>query len=56
LVREMPKYLRVRFIEKEDLLKGNWKEALEKLLSQPAPPQKPALNGADVAAAEILRI
>jgi L-arabinokinase len=55
LVREMPKYLRVRFIEQEDLLKGNWKEALEKLMSQPAPPQKPALNGADIAAGEIVK-
>jgi UDP:flavonoid glycosyltransferase YjiC (YdhE family) len=55
LVREMPKYLRARFIEQTDLLKGNWKDALEKLLSQPAPPERPALNGADVAAAEILR-
>jgi hypothetical protein len=55
LVREMPKYLRVRFIEQEDLLRGNWKEALEKLLGQPAQPQKPALNGADIAAADILK-
>ena len=54
LVREMSRYLRVRFIEQGDLLKGNWKEALEKLLQQPAPPQKPELNGADIAAAEIL--
>ncbi len=56
LVREMPRYLRARFIEREDLLTGNWKDALETLLSQPAPPETPALNGADVAAAEILRI
>jgi hypothetical protein len=55
LVKEMPKYLRARFIEQEDLLRGNWKEALEQLLSQPTPPEKPALNGADIAAAEILR-
>jgi UDP:flavonoid glycosyltransferase YjiC (YdhE family) len=55
LVKEMPKFLRARFIGQEDLLRGNWKDALEKLLSQPAPPEKPALNGADIAAAEILR-
>lgn len=54
LVKEMPKYLRAQFIEREDLLSGNWKEGLEKLLNQSAPPEKPALNGADVAAAEIL--
>ena len=56
LVREMPRYLRARFIEQKDLLSGNWKEALEELLQQPPPPDKPALNGADVAAAEILRL
>jgi hypothetical protein len=55
LVREMSRYLRARFIEQNDLLKGNWNEALEKLLQQPAPPEKPELNGADIAAAEILR-
>jgi hypothetical protein len=55
LVREMPKYLRARFIEQEDLLSGNWSEALEQLLKQPAPPEKPATNGAEIAAAEILR-
>ncbi|HUP39511.1 MAG TPA: hypothetical protein VM115_05295 [Vicinamibacterales bacterium] len=54
LVKEMPTYVRAQFIEQEDLLRGNWKGALEKLLSQPAPPEKPALNGADIAAAEIL--
>ncbi len=55
LVREMPRYLRAQFIERDDLLRGNWAPALEKLLNQPPPPEKPALNGADVAAEEILR-
>jgi L-arabinokinase len=55
LVKEMPRYLRAQFIEQEDLLRGNWASALDKLLSQPQPPEKPALNGADVAAEEILR-
>ena len=55
LVREMPRYLRAQFIEQDDLLRGNWAPALEKLLSQPPPPEKPALNGAEVAAEEILR-
>jgi len=54
-VREMPRYLRAQFIEQEDLLKGNWAPALEALLRQPAPPEIPALNGADVAAEEILK-
>ena len=56
LVREMPRYLRAQFIEQEDLLSGNWSAALEKLLRQPPPPEKPALNGAEVAAEEILKL
>jgi predicted glycosyltransferase len=55
LVREMPRYLRAQFIERDDLLRGNWAPALEKLLSQPPPPEKAVLNGADVAAEEILK-
>ena len=56
LVREMPRYLRARFIEQNDLLSGNWREALENLLAQPVPPEKPALNGADIAASDILKL
>ena len=56
LVKEMPRYLRALFIEQEDLLNGNWEPALKKLLGQPAPPEKPALNGADAAAGEILKL
>lgn len=55
LVREMPRYLRARFIEQKDLLSGNWREGLEQLLKQPAPSETPALNGAEMAAAAILR-
>jgi UDP:flavonoid glycosyltransferase YjiC (YdhE family) len=55
LVEEMPRYLRAQFIEQADLLEGNWKEALEKLLQQPSPREMPELNGAEVAAAEILK-
>lgn len=54
LVREMPRYLRTEFIEQDDLLAGNWSAALKRLLEKPPPPEKPALNGAEVAAAEIL--
>jgi UDP:flavonoid glycosyltransferase YjiC (YdhE family) len=54
LVREMPRYLRAQFIEREDLLRGNWAPALEQLMHQPPPPEEPALNGAEVAAEEIL--
>jgi hypothetical protein len=56
LVKEMPRYLRAQFIEQKDLLSGNWREALGTLLNQPAPPEKPALNGAEIAADEIFRL
>jgi L-arabinokinase len=55
LVREMPRYLRAQYIEREDLLAGNWGPALERLLNQPDPPERPTLNGAEVAAEAVLR-
>ncbi len=54
LVEAMPRYVRTQFIDREDLLKGRWSAALERLLNRPAPPERPLLNGAEVAAAEIL--
>lgn len=56
LVREMAKYLRTEFLEQKQLLSGDWSAALDRLLSQNAPPETPALNGADTAAAEILKL
>ena len=54
MVADMPRMLRCRFIPQEDLLAGRWAAAVDALLAQPAPPHKPATDGADVAAAEIL--
>ena len=56
LVREMPRYLRAGFIEQEQLLSGDWSAALGRLLSTPLPVERPALNGAEVAAEEILAV
>ena len=56
LVAEMPKYLRCGFIEHDDLFAGRWKETLDRILSQPAPREKPATNGAEVMAAMISSI
>ena len=50
LVKEMPKYLRCAFIDHEDLFSGNWASHLDRLLAQPEPREKPATNGASVAA------
>jgi hypothetical protein len=55
LVAQMPRYLRTRFISHEDLFDGRWGDALEVALAWPEPPERPRVDGADVAAATILR-
>jgi hypothetical protein len=50
LVEAMPKYLRCAFIDHDDLFSGNWAPHLDRLLAQPPPPEKPATNGAQIAA------
>jgi hypothetical protein len=50
LVREMPRYLRCRFITQEHLLAGRWQESLDALIEQPAPPDRPRTDGAQVVA------
>jgi len=52
LVREMPRYVRNRFIAQPDLFAGRWGEALEQLMRQqmPAPANT---NGAAIAASVI---
>ena len=53
-VEEMPRVLRCRYIPQEDLLAGRWADAIESLLAQPPPPERPRLDGADVAADAII--
>ena len=53
LVRDMPRYLRCRFIAQDDLFAGRWRAALEALVAQPSPPETMATNGAEVAAVVI---
>ena len=55
LVRNMPRYLRCRFLSQDDLFAGRWRVALDALLQQPPPPDRLATNGADIAAAAIVR-
>jgi hypothetical protein len=50
----MPRVLRCRAIAREALLAGRWSDAVNALLSQPAPPQRLDTNGAEVVAARIL--
>ena len=55
LVREMPRWLRCGFISNEDLLAGRWQQALDRALAQPAPSETIGVDGAERAAAIILR-
>lgn len=50
-----PRLLRCRYLPRKDMLAGQWRPAIDALLSQPIPPP-PDTNGADVAADELLRI
>ena len=54
LVREMPRYLRSRFIDQSDLFAGRWLEALRALLDQPLPNERLARDGADRAAQALI--
>ena len=56
LVREMPRYLRCGFIDQQDLFAGRWVSALDRVLSAPAPPERPPTDGADVIAAMIVNL
>jgi hypothetical protein len=50
LVAAMPRFLRSAFIDHDDLFSARWSPYLDALLAQPAPPERPATNGADAAA------
>lgn len=54
-VAAMPQIVRCRFLPQEELLAGRWGEAIGAVLDQPAPPP-PRIDGAEQAAAEILRL
>jgi L-arabinokinase len=53
-VAEMPRVLRCRWIAQEDLLAGRWRDAIAALLTQPKAPELYRVDGAEVAAREIL--
>jgi hypothetical protein len=56
MVAVMPGFLRCRFIGHDDLDSGRWQPHLDLLLAQPAPPTRPATDGADHAARHVLRL
>lgn len=55
-VAEMPRMLRCRYLSQEDLFAGRWAEAVDALVAQPAPPERPPIDGAVVAARAILKV
>jgi len=56
LVAEMPRVLRCRYIPQVDLFGGRWARAISMLLAQPEPPECPRVDGATVAAGELVRL
>jgi L-arabinokinase len=56
MVAEMPRVLRCAVLEQEALLAGRWKAALDEAIAQPGPPERPATDGADRAAREIVAL
>jgi L-arabinokinase len=55
LTREMPRFVRCAYLPQPELLAGHWQQALDRLVAAPAPPERPAVNGAAVAADRIVR-
>lgn len=54
-VAGMPRVLRCREISQEDLFGGRWADAVAALLAQPGPAERPRVDGAEIAAAEVLK-
>jgi len=54
MVREMPRVLRCHYLEQADFFAGRWREALDAVLDQPPPPDRPAVNGAEIVADRLL--
>jgi L-arabinokinase len=54
LVEAMPKYVRCRYMPRDDLFQGRWQDYLDAVLLQPPPPERPRTDGAAVAAARLL--
>jgi hypothetical protein len=54
LVAAMPRVVRCAYIDHDDLFAGRWQPHLDGLLAQPSPPERPPVNGADVAADRLL--
>ena len=56
MVEAMPKFARCLFIAQAELLAGDWRPSLDRLLALPQPAERANLGGADAAADAILEI
>ncbi|MFO7692877.1 MAG: hypothetical protein R6V57_07330 [Vicinamibacterales bacterium] len=54
LVEAMPRYLRTRFMPREDLFTGRWGDHLDAVIAAPTPPERPRTDGSLVAAGHLL--
>jgi hypothetical protein len=54
-IREVPRVLRCRAIDPDDLRSGRWDEAVAALLAQPAPSESLSTDGAEVVAGRIVQ-
>jgi L-arabinokinase len=54
LIHAMPAFLRSAYLPQPALFSGAWQDALDAVVAQPAPPTRPATDGAAVAAARVL--
>lgn len=56
LVRHLPRFVRSLFLAQDDLFAGRWRNVLERARALPPPPERMALDGAEVAATRLLQI
>jgi L-arabinokinase len=55
-VRDMPRVLKCRAIAQADLVAGRWADAIDALVQQPAPAQRPRIDGASIAARRVIEL
>jgi hypothetical protein len=55
MVAHMRRFLRCEFVPQDAILAGRWREPLRRLLRQPAPPEHPPTDGAEIVADMILK-
>lgn len=54
LTAAMPRFLRTAYIDHDDLFGGRWQTHLDNLMAASGPREKPAVNGAEIAAARLV--